>query len=61
MAEALLEFETLNADEIRVLFKTGKVERPNLSEPAMVADMIHRPSGEKRRKHRQSNVIYVDV
>lgn len=61
LAEALLEFETLSSDEIRHLFKTGKVERANLvSEQTINADFIPR-SGEKKRSRNKQSIIHVNV
>jgi ATP-dependent Zn protease len=60
LAETLLEFETLSADEIRTLFQTGKLERPNLTQEPIV-ELIPRPGEKKRTRNKHANIIHVNV
>jgi ATP-dependent metalloprotease len=61
LAEALLHYETLSSDEIRQLLKTGKIERPNLTDPIVVTEIIPRQGDKKRRHGKHPPIIHVNV
>ncbi|KAI6233753.1 ATP-dependent zinc metalloprotease YME1-like protein [Aphelenchoides fujianensis] len=57
LAEALLEYETLSAEEVRHLFQTGAVERPNLTPALGQTELMPK----KRRRETKAKIVHINV
>jgi len=61
LAEALLEYETLSADEVRTLVQTGKFERPHLPTPITAAELIPLAGEKKRRRDKAATIVHINA
>jgi cell division protease FtsH len=60
LADALLEYETLSAEEIKTLINTGKFERKSKTESTPAAHVITIPAGKKNRQNK-AKLVHINV
>ncbi|KAI6202389.1 ATP-dependent zinc metalloprotease YME1-like protein [Aphelenchoides besseyi] len=61
LAEALLEYETLTAEEVKSLVQSGHFERPHLTVPANPTELIPRSGDKKRRHGKTASIVHINV